>query len=113
MKHRAFAFALGQRVAVPGPAKNIQGVIALPRALNDFPGLEQRKSAPPAGQDIYFLVWLAEDGSKRCGWASAGELIAAQAPPSIEARLTSAIEAATPMAKLRARRHHAKRKAKR
>ena len=77
MARKAFAFALGQRVNVPGHP-GVQGVIGLP-----FASAEIDPQAIPLNPDvpIWFVRWLAVDGKVWCRWCPEPELAAAQAPP--------------------------------
>jgi hypothetical protein len=78
MAKRAFAFALGQRVNVPGK-KGVQGVVSLPACINEF---ETPKSLPLGPWTFYMLRWLGDDGAPQCGWFPDAHLIEANAPPA-------------------------------
>jgi hypothetical protein len=78
MAKKAFAFALGQRVNVPGK-KGVQGVVSLPACINEF---EPPKSLPLGPWTFYMLRWLGDDGAPQCGWFPDAHLIEANAPPA-------------------------------
>lgn len=86
MGKSAFAFKLGQRLNVPN-RNRVQGVVTLPRYPHSIPLLT------PAETHIYYLAWLADDGSGEDGWFSEGEILEANCEPepiSVEA-LTAAV----------------------
>lgn len=78
MAKKAFAFALGQRVNVPGK-KNVQGVVSLPKCVNEF----CVPSSFPASATLYpfiFLRWLTEEGEATFAWFAEPDVSTANAP---------------------------------
>ena len=76
MAKKAFAFALGQRVNVPGK-RNVQGVVSLPRATQVIEFCNA--SGNP---DLFFVRWLQDNGLPACGWFGEPGLTATNLPPA-------------------------------
>jgi hypothetical protein len=74
MARKAFAFALGQRVNVPGK-KGVQGVVSLPRL-----GIEIVEVPTIEPVTFWFVRWLAEDGAPLSGWFTEAAMAEANAP---------------------------------
>jgi hypothetical protein len=87
MAWKAFAFALGQRVNVPGK-KGVQGVVSTPRTTDVM-------EAPDVSgdSDLYLLRWLNESGRPVCGWFGEPDLTAAQPVPVTATEIGSELEA--------------------
>lgn len=78
---KAYAFALGQRVNVPGE-QGVQGVVSMPRHSHEM-HLSIRQSLAvqiPISNHVFFLRWLSEDGTANCGWFGDFEITFTNAP---------------------------------
>ena len=74
----AFAFALGQRINVPGK-KNVQGVVSLPRCVNEFcvpPSFQASTTLSP----FIFIRWLGDDGEPAAAWFAEPDVETANSP---------------------------------
>lgn len=76
MAKRAFAFALGQRVNVPGK-KGVQGVVSLPLNPAEI-GMADVPERGPIDTGCFFPVaWVDGDGRRGFAWFTQTDLMTA------------------------------------